>query len=64
MLHNRGAGQPHISTISQFAWVHCRNKDGVLYVLECPRKGTVKIVPFQKETKATNGTDTGELYLE
>jgi len=57
VLLNGGSGQPHIGTISQFAWVHCRNKDGEVYVLECPRKGTLKIVPLRKETKVTNGAD-------
>jgi hypothetical protein len=60
VLLNGGAGQPYIGTISQFAWVHCKNKGGEVYVLECPRKGTVKIVPFRKETKETNGIDAGE----
>ena len=63
MLLNSGAGQPYISTISLFAWVHCRNKEGEVYVLECPRKGTVKIVPFQKGTKETKGSDAGESCL-
>lgn len=59
-LLNRGAGQPYIGTISQFAWVHCRNKEGDVYVLECPRKGTLKVMPFRKKTKALNRTDAGE----
>ena len=63
MLLNGGAGQPHIGTISQFSWVHCRNKGGEVYVLECPRKGTLKIIPFQKKSKETDGTDASESYF-
>lgn len=42
---NESSGAPHISKLSQYAWVGC---GGDIYVLECLGKGHLRIEPVER----------------
>lgn len=54
---------PYIKSLSLYAWVHCKMKDGLeVYILECQGKGTIRVTEVQRKS-TSRGCDEGLLLM-